>query len=115
MGSKFVVKIDNSAVSHFFTQPKLTSKQSRWHEFTAEFHFHFEHKVGHTNQAADALSRKTELAALRMLANMSASTISTSVRERIREHLGKDQVAQNILKLAAEGKTHQFWEEDGLL
>ena len=46
---------------------------------------------------------------------MSASTISTSVRERIREHLGKDQVAQNILKLAAEGKTRQFWEDDGLL
>ena len=49
LGSKFLVKTDNSAVSHFFTQPKLTSKQSRWHEFIAEFDFHFEHKAGHTN------------------------------------------------------------------
>ena len=110
-----MVKTDNAAVSHFFTQPKLSAKQSRWHEFTAEFDFQFVHKEGRTNQAADALSRKTEFAALRVLANMSASTISTSVRERIREHLGKDPVAQNILKLAAEGKTRQFWEEDGLL
>ena len=30
LGSKFVVKTDNSAVSHFLTQPKLTPKQARW-------------------------------------------------------------------------------------
>ncbi|KAL5582147.1 hypothetical protein UlMin_014589 [Ulmus minor] len=30
LGSKFVVKTDNTRVSHFFTQPKLTAKQARW-------------------------------------------------------------------------------------
>ena len=30
LGSKFVVKTDNVAVSHFLTQPKITPKQARW-------------------------------------------------------------------------------------
>ncbi|KAL0362118.1 UNVERIFIED_CONTAM: RNA-directed DNA polymerase [Sesamum calycinum] len=32
LGSPFVVKTDNTAVSHFITQPKLTSRQARWQE-----------------------------------------------------------------------------------
>ncbi|KAL0350609.1 UNVERIFIED_CONTAM: hypothetical protein Sradi_4210100 [Sesamum radiatum] len=30
LGSPFVVKTDNTAVSHFMTQSKLTSRQARW-------------------------------------------------------------------------------------
>ncbi|KAA0053609.1 reverse transcriptase [Cucumis melo var. makuwa] len=56
LGSSFVVKTDNSATCHFFTQLKLTSKQARWQEFLTEFDFEFEHKMGSSNQAADALS-----------------------------------------------------------
>ncbi|KAJ7970764.1 Ty3/gypsy retrotransposon protein [Quillaja saponaria] len=71
LGSKFIVKTDNTGVSHFFTQPKLTSKQGCWHEFLAKFDFEFEHKAG--------------------------------------------KIAQAIINLAKEGKTRQFWVEDGLL
>ncbi|XP_060673257.1 uncharacterized protein LOC125420382 [Ziziphus jujuba] len=49
LGSSFVVKTDNSAVSHFLTQPKLTPKQAHWHEFIAEFDLQFEHKAGTKN------------------------------------------------------------------
>ncbi|KAJ7949948.1 Retrotransposon protein, putative, Ty3-gypsy subclass [Quillaja saponaria] len=115
LGSKFIVKTDNTGVSHFFTQPKLTPKQGRWHEFLAEFDFEFEHKAGKSNQAADALSRKAELAAMTYVAHISASRVATSMRERIRENLDKDPVAQAIINLAKEGKTRQFWVEDGLL
>ncbi|KAJ7961417.1 Retrotransposon protein, putative, Ty3-gypsy subclass [Quillaja saponaria] len=115
LGSKFIVKTDNTGVSHFFTQPKLTPKQGRWHEFLAEFDFEFEHKAGKSNQAADALSRKAELAAMTYVAHISASCVATSMRERIRENLDKDPVAQAIINLAKEGKTRQFWVEDGLL
>ncbi|KAJ7968029.1 Retrotransposon protein, putative, Ty3-gypsy subclass [Quillaja saponaria] len=115
LGSKFIVKTDNTGVSHFFTQPKLTPKQGRWHEFLAEFDFEFEHKVGKSNQAADALSRKAELATMTYVAHISASRVATSMRERIRENLDKDPVAQAIINLAKEWKTCQFWVEDGLL
>jgi len=50
LGSRFVVKTDNSAICHFFNQPKLTSKQARWKESLAEFDFKFEHKAGKTRQ-----------------------------------------------------------------
>ena len=62
LGSKFIVKMDNKAVSHFLTWPKLNSKQAQWQEFVVEFEFYFVHKLGGSNQAPDALSRKAELA-----------------------------------------------------
>ena len=102
-------------ISHFLTQPKLTPKQAQCQEFMAEFDFHFEHKLDYSNQAADALSRKAELAALRLLANMVADVVNTPLKECIKENLKKDHVVRTILKLVEEGKTHQFWMEDGLL
>ncbi|KAJ7971607.1 Retrotransposon protein, putative, Ty3-gypsy subclass [Quillaja saponaria] len=66
-------------------------------------------------RAADALSRKAELAAMTYVAHISASRVATSMRERIRENLDKDPVAQAIINLAKERKTRQSWVEDGLL
>ncbi|KAJ7957579.1 Transposon Ty3-G Gag-Pol polyprotein [Quillaja saponaria] len=74
-----------------------------------------EKRMGKSNQAADALSRKAELAAMTYVAHISASRVATSMREHIRENLDKDPVAQAIINLAKEGKTRQFWVEDGLL
>ena len=115
LGSSFVVKTDNSATCHFFTQPKLTSKQARWQEFLAEFDFEFEHKKGSSNQAADALSRKQEHAAICLLAHLQGSEIGGSVRDTLREFLQKDHAAQNVMNLAKAGKTRQFWVEEDLL
>ena len=47
LGSQFVVKTDNRKICHFFSQPKLTSKQARWQECLAEFDFQ---KTGQVNQ-----------------------------------------------------------------
>lgn len=81
----------------------------------AEFDFHFEYKTGQTNQIADALSRKAELAAFKYLSHTSASQVATSVREHLKENESKDPTAQALLNLMREGKTRQFWVEDGLL
>ncbi|XP_060210895.1 uncharacterized mitochondrial protein AtMg00860-like [Lycium barbarum] len=54
----FVVKTDNTAVSHFMTQPKLNGRQARWQELLAEFHFKLEYRSGKTNHVADALSQR---------------------------------------------------------
>lgn len=42
LGSQFVVKTDNRKICHFFSQPKLTSKEARWQECLAEFSLKFE-------------------------------------------------------------------------
>lgn len=97
LGSKFIVKTDNVAVSHFLTQPKLTPKQVRWQEHLAEFDFDLEYKAGCTNQVADALSRRAELAAMKLVASLTASKVATSMRERIKESLPKDPMAQTIM------------------
>ena len=65
-----MVKIDNSAVSHFFTQPKLTPKQGQWQELLMKFNFEFKHKVGQTNQVTNALSRNAELVVMTLMVHM---------------------------------------------
>ncbi|KAK8658467.1 hypothetical protein V6N13_036673 [Hibiscus sabdariffa] len=87
LGSRFIVRTDNTAISYFLTQPKLTARQARWQEFLAEFDFGFEHKAGRENKVADALSRMADLVALRKLAPLSASRVTNNIRELIAENL----------------------------
>lgn len=115
LGSKFIIKIDNSALNDSLMEPKLTPKQACWHEFITEFVFHFEHKAGTKNQATYALGCNMELATLRVLANVAASTIATSMRGLIRYPLRDIHCMQSILKLCKKRKTCQFLDEDGLL
>ena len=105
LGSNFVVKTDNTAVSHFHTQPKLTAKQARWQKFLAKFDFCFEHKAGKTNRVANALSRRAELATLRKVAPMSAIKVTIDIRKLIEENLKKDPQAVSIMKLVEDGKS----------
>ncbi|KAL0456568.1 UNVERIFIED_CONTAM: Transposon Tf2-11 polyprotein [Sesamum latifolium] len=56
LGSPFMVKTDNTAMSHFMTQLKLTSRQARWQELLSEFHFVLEYRAGSSNHVEDALS-----------------------------------------------------------
>ena len=66
LGSHFTIMTDNVATSYFQTQKKLNLKQARWQDFLAEFDYRLEYKRGKVNVVADALSRKAELATLRM-------------------------------------------------
>ena len=102
LGSKFIVRTDNTAASHFLTQAKLNSRQARWQELLAEFDVEFMYRPGATNRAADALSRKANLASL------SGTTITTNVRDLIKQHLGADSVAQSLIQLVQTGKTRKF-------
>jgi len=64
LGSRFVVKTDNVATSYFQTQKKLSPKQARWKDFLTEFDYVLEYKPGRINLVADALSQKSEFAAM---------------------------------------------------
>ncbi|KAK4390467.1 Transposon Tf2-11 polyprotein [Sesamum angolense] len=115
LGSPFVVKTDNIAVSHFMSQPKLTSRQTRWQELLSEFHFVLEYRAGSSNHVVDALSRRAYLATLGSIAALSSSAVATSVRDRARELLSGDPTAQGLVHLIEQGKARQFWLEEGLL
>ncbi|KAK3030120.1 hypothetical protein RJ639_038869 [Escallonia herrerae] len=116
---RFIVRTDNTAVSHFLSQSKLSSKQARWQELLAEFNFMLEYRAGSTNSVADALSRRAELDQVALMA-MNAivradSRVAINIGKKIRKTLTRDPVAQQLLKLMESGKTRQFWQEDGLL
>ena len=98
---------DNVATSYFLRQKKLTPKQVRWQTFLAEFDFEIEYKPSRANLVADALSRKRELAAI--------SSPNFSMADKIKEGLGYNPQAKNLIELAGQEKTRQFWVEDGQL
>ncbi|KAK3031322.1 hypothetical protein RJ639_035228 [Escallonia herrerae] len=119
LGSSFIVWTDNTVVSHFLSQSKLTSKQARWQELLAEFNFMLEYRVGSTNSVANALSRRAELDQVALMA-MNAivradNRVAINIGKKIKKALTRDPVAQQLLKLIESGKTQQFWQEDGLL
>ncbi|KAL0434183.1 UNVERIFIED_CONTAM: hypothetical protein Slati_2752600 [Sesamum latifolium] len=115
LGSPFVVKTDNTVVSHFMTQSKLTSRQASWQELLAEFYFVLEYRAGSNNHVVDALSRRADLASLGSIAALSSSIVATSIRDRACELLSKASAAQGLDHLVEQGKARQFWLDDGLL
>ncbi|KAL2245998.1 UNVERIFIED_CONTAM: Transposon Tf2-11 polyprotein [Sesamum indicum] len=115
LGSPFVVRMDKTAVSHFMSQPKLTSRQARWQELLLEFHFVLEYRASSSNHAADALSRRADLANLESIAALSSSAAAISVKDQVRELLPRDPAAQGLIRLVEQGKARHFWIEDGLL
>nr|XP_010315745.1 uncharacterized protein LOC101248530 [Solanum lycopersicum] len=108
LGAHFVVKTDNVVTTYFQSQKKLSAKQARWKDYLAEFDFTLEYKPGKANVVADALSRRTSLAAI-------VSSSSSSLVDDIKEGLQHDPIAKQLFALAQQGKTKKFWEEDGLL
>ncbi|KAK3008222.1 hypothetical protein RJ639_015040 [Escallonia herrerae] len=114
-----VIEQDNTTVSHFLSQLKLTSKQARWQELLAEFNLMLEYRAGSTNSIADALNRRAELDQLALIA-MNAivradSRVAINIGKKIKKALTKDSVAQQLLKLVESDKTQLFCQEDGLL
>ncbi|PON57991.1 hypothetical protein PanWU01x14_169220, partial [Parasponia andersonii] len=100
LGTHFTIMTDNVATSYFQTQKKLCPKQARWQDFLAEFDYKLEYKPGKANVVADALSRKTELAAL--------SKPNSTLIEKIKEGLEHDILAKSLLPLVTEGKMRRF-------
>ncbi|GMI96772.1 hypothetical protein HRI_003346500 [Hibiscus trionum] len=115
LGSKFVVKVDNTPASHILTQPKMSARQARWQEHLAEFDFCFEHKAGKKNQVADALSRRADLEALRRITPMSASRVTNDIRELIIENTKKDPQMVAIMKMVQSGQSKTFWIKNRIL
>ncbi|KAK3007425.1 hypothetical protein RJ639_015198 [Escallonia herrerae] len=109
LGSNFIVLTDNTAVSHFLSQSKLSSKQVRWQELLAEFNLMLEYRAGSTNSVTDVLSRRAELDHVALMA-MNAivradSRVAINIRKKIMKALTRDPVAQQLLKLIESGKS----------
>ena len=73
----------------------------------AGFDYILEYKPGRGNVVADALRRKTDLAAI--------SSVCSEFQGAIKDGMQSDPEAKKILQLAAQGQTKRFWVDDGFL
>ncbi|PKU75187.1 hypothetical protein MA16_Dca027667 [Dendrobium catenatum] len=58
LSSEFVLFSDHEALRFLNHQKKLKARHAKWSEFLSAFHYVLKHKAGHSNQVADALSRR---------------------------------------------------------
>ena len=56
----FTLDTDHMSLKYLDTQPKLSSRQTRWMEFLSQFEYKIVVKAGKDNVVADALSRRPD-------------------------------------------------------
>jgi hypothetical protein len=59
MGKKFKLRTYHYGLKHFFGQPTLNARQTRWLEFLSEYDFEIKHIKGKENQVVDALNKRS--------------------------------------------------------
>ena len=60
LGRHFLVRTDHAALMYLRSAKELIGQQARWLDFTEEFQFNLQHRVGTAHGNADALSRKIQ-------------------------------------------------------
>ena len=79
LGNTFELRTDHKSLKWIFTQPELNMRQRRWMELLHEYDFTIEYQQGKQNVVADALSRKTIVAAITML----QTTLTDDINDKI--------------------------------
>ena len=79
LGNTFELCTDHKSLKWIFTQPELNMQQRRWMELLHEYDFTIEYQQGKQNVVADALSRKTIVAAITML----QTTLTDDINDKI--------------------------------
>jgi hypothetical protein len=110
LGTRFIVRTDNTANTYFQSQKKLSPKQARWQEFLQEYDFVWQHKPGRPNQVSNALSRKHVDEVVAAL-----SRVEYDFLDKIRELSKHDPTYLKVAVLVKEGAVCRYWLEDGLL
>lgn len=95
-----MIKTDNVATSSFLTQKRAPSGHGGKARLSGGVRHgpRVQAREGQSNQVADALSRKAELASNKLEDIADMSKLKGAIPERIREGLEKDPVAQTLLK-----------------
>ena len=97
-GQKFKVITDHKSLIYLQKQPHLSSRQTRWVEFLAQFDFDMEYKSGKMNTVADALSRRSDYSESLVEMNVINETVNSSLTEQLILAQAVDKLCQRVLK-----------------
>ena len=97
-GQKFKVITDHKSLIYLQKQPHLSSRQTRWVEFLAQFDFDMEYKSGKLNTVADALSRRSDYNDSRNEMNAINEIVNSPLIEQLTKAQSKDELCQRVLR-----------------
>jgi hypothetical protein len=108
IGSKdVVVWTNNVTLKYFATQPKLSSKQVRWHDTLTLFNVDIRHKPGNENVVFDALNHKHQLKVVYVG--------ETKLQKEVRLVSRCDEFAKEMKQNIKKGMKSHFHLQNGLL
>ena len=96
-GRRFTVNTDHKSLIYLQKQPHLSSRQTRWVEFLAQFDFDMQYKSGKLNTVADALSRRSDYNDSPAV-NAIVETINSSLVGQLISAQASDEFCQRVLK-----------------
>jgi RNase H-like domain found in reverse transcriptase/Integrase zinc binding domain/Chromo (CHRromatin Organisation MOdifier) domain len=97
-GRKFKVNTDHKSLIYLQKQPHLSSRQTRWVEFLAQFDFEMQYKSGKLNTVADALSRRSDHNDSLTEMNVVSKTIDSSLTGQLAVAQASDEFCQRVLE-----------------
>jgi hypothetical protein len=98
MGNKFELRTDHCGLDHFFGQPTLNARQTRWLEFLSEYEFEIKHIKGKENKLVDALSRRAHEVHI-----SSINVYMTDLKDKIIATTNSDQHYVKIKEILQQG------------
>ncbi|GJT98365.1 putative nucleotidyltransferase, ribonuclease H [Tanacetum coccineum] len=104
---EFVLFANHDSLRHIRTQDKVSHKHGRWLAFLEKFTFMVKHKTGVSNQAVDALSRRSNLLVFMQ--------VDVSGLDVIRKPLTLDPYFSIVLQGVQSGQKPDFNTHDGFL
>ena len=107
LGHPFRVVTDHNTLRFFASQPKISSRQSHWLDFYAQFPCTITYKSGKTNIVPDALSRKAQL--------MVISSALADLHSRIKMAYEGDALVAELRKARLNGVKSAYVERDGCI
>ena len=97
-GQKFKIITDHKSLIYLQKQPHLSSRQTRWVEFLAQFDFDMEYKSGKLNTVADALSRRSDYREPLFQMNAVSESVSSSLTGQLIQAQAVDDICQRVLR-----------------
>jgi hypothetical protein len=113
-GTSTLVQTDHKSLQHFWSQPKLPGRQTRWMELLQAYDIDIAYIKGTTNVVADALSRRPDHTQV-SVNSVNVSGVSGLLMQELQMAAKADSAYQRMLQRVQAGELGNHYTAEGLI